>query len=156
MMMQYLSLKKNLIAVFIVITVAYAGVSHAHGGGATLGFESSFTGVAFITCFDDGNGLADNLIARIRDNSVAVPGLLLNLQIFKGNKAISISDTISGDGEWSPFITLQAGPGVYWILVNKTDVDERHFDLEWHCNTRDGVHTGTDIGVSQFGLPKFE
>jgi len=36
------------------------------------------------------------------------------------------------------------------MIVNKTDAGTRVFDIEWHCNTASGVHTGTDIGVAQF------
>ncbi len=134
----------------------YAAVSSAHTAGATLDPSNSirnFTGMAFVTCFDDGNGPADNLIARIRDNSQPVPGLLVNLQIFKNNQSNSISDTVSGDADFSPFITLRGGTGTYWIMVNKTDIGARQFDVEWHCNTSQGVHTGTDIVVTQFGEP---
>jgi len=153
------SLKTVLSSIFIVICLlTYTAVSHAHTAGATLDAGNntrSFTGVAFVTCINDGNGEADNMIARIRDNSAPVPGLMVNLQIFKGNKSNTITDTVSGDAEFSPFITLQGGPGTYWIMVSKTDVGARQFDLEYHCNTRTGVHTGTEIGVSQFGEPAF-
>jgi hypothetical protein len=144
-------------SIFMSISLfGYAAVSSAHSASATLDPSNTirnFTGMAFVNCFDDGNGPADNLIARIRDNSQPVPGLLVNLQIFKGNKSNSITDTVSGDANFSPFITLRGGTGVYWIMVNKTDVGARLFDVEWHCNTSTGVHTGTDIGVTQFGEP---
>ncbi len=158
--MPYQFFKRTLIAALIVSTIAYTSISSAHTAGATLDPNNdtrSFTGMAFITCFDDGNGPADNLIARIRDLSPPVPGLLVNLQVVNGNKSNSISDTISGDADWSPFITLQGGPrrSIYWVLVNKTDIGERRFELEYHCNTIDEIHTGTDIGVSQFGEPVF-
>ncbi len=154
--MQYLSIKRNLVSVFIICTVGYAGICGAHTAGATLDANNtirSFTGQAFVTCFDDGNGPADNIIVRIRDLSAPIPGLLTNIQVYKGNKSNSISDTISGDADFSPFITLQNGGGVYWILVNKTDIGARNFEVEYHCNTLNGVHTGTDIGVTQFGEP---
>lgn len=131
----------------------YAGIAGAHGAGATMdaeGISRTFTGVALVSCFDDGNGPAENLIARIRDNSPPVPGLLTNLQVFKDNKAISITDTVPGDADYSPFVTLHGGPGVYILIANKTDVGARTFDLEWHCNTVDGIHTGTEISVTQF------
>ena len=157
--MQSQSLKKTASRIFLAVgLLSYAAVNSAHNAGATLDPNSnvrSFTGMAFVTCFDDGNGPADNLIARVRDLSPAVPVLLVNLQIVKGNKSNSITDTVSGDANFTPFITLQGGPGTYWIMVNKTDVGARQFDLEYHCNTRTGVHTGTDIGVSQFGEPAF-
>ena len=157
--MQSQSLKKTASRVLFAIGLLnYAAGSSAHDAGATLdpnGNVRSFTGMALVTCFDDGNGPADNLIARVRDLSPAVPGLLVNLQVVKGNKSNSITDTVSGDANFSPFITLQGGPGTYSIIVNKTDVGSRQFDLEYHCQTRTGVHTGTSIGVTQFGEPAF-
>lgn len=143
--------------VVVSLFFSQASLVYAHGAQGIVmdanGDSRTFTGVAFVTCFDDGNGPADNLIARIRDNSTPVPGLLVNLQLFKNNKAVSISDTVSGDADYSPFVTLHGGSGVYFIIVNKTDAGVRSFDLEWHCNTADGIHTGTEIGVSQFGEP---
>ncbi len=139
--------------VLVVAMLGYVTTSSAHGGGATMdiaGVSRTFTGVVLVSCFDDGNGPAENLIARVRDNSPPVPGLLVNLQVFKGNKAVNITDTNSGDADYSPFVTLHGGPGVYFMIINKTDMGTRSFDAEWHCNTIDGVHTGTEISVSQF------
>lgn len=153
-MVKYLLTRKWLFATFILFAAGYTGTISAHEGSATLGFDRHFTGVALINC-SNNDGESDNLVARIRDNSPSVPGLLVNLQIFKGNKSISVTDNVSGDAEWSPFITLQAGSGGYWVFVNKTDEGERHFDLEYHCHARDAAHTETGIFVHQFGLPEF-
>ena len=152
--MQYRFLSKFSISLFITLCLlSYAASSSAHDAGATMdaaGISRTFTGVAIVTCFDDGNGPAEKLIAQIRDNSPSVPGLLVNLQIFKNNKAVSITDTVSGDAEYSPFVELHGGNGVYFVFVNKTDVGARDFDLTWHCLTEDDIHTGTEISVSQF------
>lgn len=155
MFKRYRYLKKNVpgFAAGVCLLLGYAAFVHADGGGAVLGDPRSFTAVAVVSCFDDGNGPAESLTAQIRDNSPIIPGLLLNLHVFKGNKAVSISDTISGDADYSPFVTLHGGPGAYFVIVSKTDVGERAFDLEWHCNTVDDVHTGTDIAITQFGEP---
>lgn len=153
--MRFRFLRKIFMCIFLAGSMlSYATVSSAHGGnGITMdaeGISRTFTGVVLVTCFDDGNGPAENLIARVRDNSPPVPGLLVNLQLFKGNKAVNITDTVSGDADYSPFVTLHGGPGVYFMIINKTDAGTRTFDVEWHCNTVDGIHTGTDISVSQF------
>ena len=154
MMMQSRFLKKLSISICMVMCMSgYATIGSAHSGSATMdpeGISRTFTGLAFITCFDDGNGEPHHLIARIRDNSPPVSGLLTNLQLYKGDQAVSISDTISGDADFSPFVTLHGGPGVYWLIVNKTNKGARSFDIDWHCNTITDVHTGTDIGVAQF------
>jgi hypothetical protein len=106
--------------------------------------------LARVTCFDDGSGAAALLMVRVRDNSAAIPGLLINLQLLKDTAALSISDTVSGDATYSDYIALPGGNGVYTILLNKTAAGARSFDIEWHCMTADNLHTGTDILVDQF------
>ena len=145
--------RKFLQLIFMMIMMSYAALINAHGGSATLdpaGASQTFTGLAQITCSTEGSEPTDHLLARIRDNSPPVSGLLVNLQIYKGNRAISITDTVSGDAEFSPFVSLQGGDGVYYVMVNKTNVGQRGFDLEWHCTAASGSHTATDIGVLQF------
>ncbi len=146
-------LNKISMAAFIVFTIGYAGISSAHTAGATMGPERSFTGVAFVTCFDDAGEEADSLIARIRDDSPPVPGLKVNLHIYKNGKSIVISDTVSSDADYSPFVKLQGGKGVYVLSVSKTDEGARTFVIDYHCNAADDSHVGTDIDVTQFGLP---
>lgn len=152
--MWHIKIQKFLRLVFMMATAGYAASGSAHGiDNVTMdaaGVSRTFTGLAFVTCSNDGSGEAENLIARIRDKSAPADGLLVNLQLYKGNKAVSITDTVSGDSEYSPYVTLHGGPGIYWMIVNKTDAGTRVFDIEWHCNTASGVHTGTDIGVAQF------
>lgn len=151
--MWYSTIKKSLLVAFIMASVGYAGLSSAHGGGATMdpeGISPTFTGLAQITCSSTGSEPTDHLLARIRDNSAPVHGLLVNLQLYKGSKAVNITDTVSGDANFSPFISLQGGNGVYYLMINKTDAGARAFDLEWHCTAASGTHTDTDISVLQF------
>jgi hypothetical protein len=148
--MWHTKIQKLLRLSLMIAAAGYAISGSAHGiNNVTMdaaGTSRTFTGLAFVTCDND----SENLVARIRDRSTPVDGLLVNLQLYKGNKAVSISDTISGDSEYSPYVTLHGGPGIYYMIVNKTDAGAREFDIEWHCNTVTGVHTGTDIGVYQF------
>jgi len=157
-MLKNISKKKGMVAALIAFSVGYACVSSAHDAGATLdtdGTVRSFTGLASVSCFDDGSGAPDNIIVSIRDNSPPVAGLMVNVQVLSsnGDKVNSITDTVSGDADFSPFILLQDGAGPYSVIVSKTDVGARSFDLQYHCNTANAVHTGTDIFVFQFGLP---
>jgi len=132
---------------------AFSAVSFGHSAGATLGADgtnASATALAAITCFDDGNGEPEGLFTQIKDLSEPVPGLLINIQLYKGIQAISITDIVSGDADYSEGIQLNGGPGVYQMIVNKTDVGPKRFDIIWHCMTADHVHTGTDITLRQF------
>lgn len=134
-------------------TIGYVQFSSADEGGAVLdptGTVRNFTGYAQITCFDNGSGPADYLEADILDLSTPVENLLVNLVLLKGDKAISVSDTVSGDSNPSPPILLQGGNGTYLLVVNKTDVGLRQFVVDYHCKTATGVHTGTNINVKQF------
>ena len=137
----------------IIIMAGYAATISAHGGGAALdpvGNKATFTALARVTCYDDGNGPADNLVAKIRDNSPPVPGMFVSLQLLKGSKAISITDITPGDAEYSQSVSLQGGNGVYYMMANKTVAGIRNFEVEWHCMTANNAHTGTDIIVDQF------
>ncbi len=127
--------------------------SQAHSARATLdaaGNKASFTALARVTCSDDGSGPPALLSARVRDNSPPVAGLIINLQLLKGTQALSISDTVSGNADYSDSLQLAGGAGVYTVLLNKTAAGARNFDIEWHCLTATGDHTGTDIIVDQF------
>ena len=149
----HLFLQKVLMVVSLTLIAGYTATISAHGGGATLdpaGNKATFTALARVTCLDDGNGPPDHLVAHVRDNSPAIPGMFVSLQLHKGSKAISITDTTPGDAEFSPFVTLQGGNGTYFMMADKTIAGVRDFEVEWHCNTATGVHTGTDIVVDQF------
>ncbi|UJP08249.1 MAG: hypothetical protein LZF84_03850 [Nitrosomonas sp.] len=145
--------QKAVATILTVITLGYASVSGAHDAGATMdpnGTVATFTGYALVTCFDDGNGPTDNLVASVKDTSLPQDNLLVNLQIIKGNHAISTTDPVSGDGNFSPEVRVHGGNGVYQLLVNKTKEGARSFVVSYHCMTASNAHTGTDIVVQQF------
>ena len=147
-----MKLSKVVISAAVLAIGAQSSVQ-AHSGGAVLGADGtnpSATALAAITCFDDGNGQPAKLFSQIQDRSEPVEGLLLSMQIYKGNKATSITDPISGDADYSEPVELEGGPGVYWVMVNKTAAGPRQFDLIWHCVAENEAHTGTDIVVKQF------
>ncbi len=150
-------LNKNISSIIFVVAscFGYAGFANADDGGATMdpeGVSATFTGFAIVTCsFKDGIP-TDYLTASIRDLSPPVDGLMVNLQLLKIDKgmAVSIADTVSGDSKFSDPIQLRGGNGVYYMMVNKTDVGARTFDISYHCMSDTGLHTDTSIGVLQF------
>jgi hypothetical protein len=111
--------------------------------------DAQATDMADVICGDDGHGPTAYLLAQVRDDSPPAPGLLVNLQVIKGNQAANTTDQVSGDAQYSDPIVLQGGDGVYRILVNKTGPGPRAFSLIWHCVTANGDHTGTEIQVRQ-------
>lgn len=151
--MCYKFFQKGVTALFCTFMLSHASVSNAHDAGATMdpnGTVATFTGYALVTCFDDGNGDADNLVASIKDTSLPQDDLLVNLQIIKGNQAISTTDSVSGDGNFSPEVRVRGGSGTYLLLVNKTKEGARSFVVSYHCMTASNAHTGTEIVVKQF------
>lgn len=151
--MRHILLNQTLTVILFVIFLGYTQFSRADEGGAVMdptGTVRNFTGFAKITCVNDGNGNTDYLEANIIDKSDPVNGLLVNLQLIKDGRAVSISDTVSGDASASPYIRLQGGDGVYSLLVNKTDAGARQFVINYHCKTATGSHTATSIAVEQF------
>ena len=137
----------------LLVSSAFSTISFAHSAGATLGADgtnANATALAAVTCFDDGNGEPEGLFTQIKDLSDPVPGLLINIQLYKGLQATSDTDTVSGDADYSEGVQLNGGAGVYQMIVDKTDFGARRFDVIWHCMTEDHVHTGTDITVRQF------
>ncbi|MEQ1638292.1 MAG: hypothetical protein ABL903_16555 [Methylococcales bacterium] len=143
-------LKKIVLSAVILFGAGSAPIALAHQSGAVpIGDDATATDLAAVQCYDDGGGAPDRLTVSIEDVSAPVPGLLVNMQVFKNNKMNNITDTVSGDGNSSPAITLVGGDGEYRISVNKTGAGSRAFNATWHCETSGGVHTGTDITVLQ-------
>lgn len=145
----------NSTLVAVLLLVGQAGTSRAHdiaGPIDPVGNVPSFTAVAMVTCFDDGNGPADYLIASIRDlpSNPAVEGMFVNMSLFKGSKAISTTDVIPGDNSPSPSIKLNGGNGVYFMIVSKTKAGTRNVSVDYHCMTANNVHTGTDVALSHY------
>ncbi len=136
----------------ITASILGAGQALAHSAGAVLdpaGNNASATDLAEVTCYDDGNGPPHHLYTQIQDLSPPVPGLLLSTQIFKGNQMTNATDTVSGDPNPSSPATINGGAGTYYISVSKTNVGARSFNITYHCQTVNDVHTGTDIQVDQ-------
>jgi hypothetical protein len=151
--MAYSLSSKVLGVVAASLLLAQSPFASAHTKRAVFdpaGDRAAFTALARATCFDDGAGAPASLVVRIRDNSAPVEGLYLSLQIIKGTQAISTTDTTSGDAAYSDLVAIYGGAGVYTLVLTHTRAGTRDFDIEWHCLTASGAHTGTDIMVDQF------
>ncbi|MDO9424641.1 MAG: hypothetical protein Q7T40_10705 [Methylobacter sp.] len=148
--MKIASLKKAFITALISISAGHAGIALAHSGGGIIdpgSNNASATDLAAVTC---GPG-THHLSAQVKDISGPVPGLLLSLHLYKGNQMTTSTDAISGDANYSPPISLNAGQGVYYMSLTKTNIGGRQFDVIWHCMAGDdATHTETDISVVQF------
>ncbi len=135
-------------AVLLYLTTAAASVQ-AHTAGGPIDSNSnnaSATDLAFISCYDDGNGPADSLFVQIEDLSPPVPGLLLSVQLRKQNQMTNTTDQTSADGKASAAAVLKGGNGDYFVSITKTAAGIRNFQINYHCETATRAHTGTELG----------
>lgn len=145
-------LKNVFINAVILGALGYGSFAFSHSGGAALdpaGNNAGATDLAVVTCSDDGNGTPAYLYGQIKDDSVSIPGMFVSFHIYKGKQMLTSTDSVSGDSNYSPAITLWGGAGDYYISATKTMAGIRVFEVSWHCMTANGVHTGTDLGVLQ-------
>jgi len=141
-------LKKAFVALSILVAVGHAGITFAHDAGALIdsaGNNASATDLAAVTCADGTH----HLFGQVKDLSSPVPGLLVNFHIYKGKQMTTSTDSVSGDGNYSPGVSLNGDAGTYYISVTKTSAGARTFNVIWHCMTSDNQHASTDITVLQ-------
>lgn len=140
---------KPFLSLCLIGLSAHANLAQAHSAGAVLGWSTddpSASALAEVTC---GAG-THHLTADVQDRSAPEFGQYINLLLYRGVQAIAITDPESGDGQSSPAIKLQGGPGLYRIFLSKTGASPRAFEITYHCEASDGTHTETDIVVRQF------
>jgi len=144
---------KNAFLASLLAACGYAGPALAYySGGATLdpgGNNAQASAYATVNCYDNGAGAPHHLSASVQDLSAPAPGLLVSLHIFKDTQMTTTTDAASGDGVDSPYATLAAGGGVYYLSVRKTNQGARNFQVTWECQTANNAGTGTGLSVLQ-------
>jgi hypothetical protein len=148
--MRLLIRKSLLVAGSFLVAMGQMGIASAHNLG-----ESFTTGRAAavdfyqVTCFDDGgSGLPDHLIFGVKDltaNTAKVSVLVQKGTSCPPNCAKSITDTNDTDAEYSRLVRVKRGGGVYNMVVSHTAAGMDSYDVQYHCQTSTGVHTGTSI-----------
>jgi hypothetical protein len=149
--MTNLKLKNSLLGAAFLLMIGQESISNAHNIAGPIdpaGNVPSFTAVAMVACADG----TDYLMANIKDHpsNPAVEGMFVNMTLFKGDKAISVTDIVPGDDNPSQSIKLSAGSGVYFMIVSKTKAGVRNVAVDYHCMTNDNVHMDTDIFLSHY------
>ena len=149
--------------------LAAAGYATAHDQFGSLGISATATDYYVVACSDDGAGppyqmyydLAD--LTPYKSPVPTIPTLsVLSGQVTKDLMALTTSDLVVGDGNPGPSITVMggaaasgqgSGSGNYFITVTKSKatlasavnkgIQQYHFT--YHCQTKQAVHTGTEI-----------
>lgn len=145
--------KSILVAGSFLVAMGQAGVISAHnqGGSFTTG-RAAAVDFYQITCFDDGSGLPDHLIFGVKD--LTANTAKVNVLVQKGTScspkcAKSIKDTNDTDTEYSDLVRVKRSGGVYNMFVSHTAAGMDGYDVQYHCETSTGVHTGTNISAKQ-------
>ena len=145
--------KSILVAGSFLVAMGQAGVISAHnqGGSFTTG-RAGAVDFYQVTCFDDGSGLPDHLMFGVKD--LTANTAKVNVLVQKGTScspkcAKSIRDTNDTDAEHSGLVRVKRGGGVYNMFVSHTAAGMDGYDVQYHCETSTGVHTGTNISAKQ-------
>ena len=163
---------KKMLTASLLIATSYAGIVAAHNQSGSVGTIAS--GVAAtdayqVTCSNDGNGAPARLSVQVADLGVVAAdkkATLVSTQIIHPQTAtasILSEDAKDGDaivagaaGGFSPLITLVGGTAAanqnYIVTVNKqltastvaAQKGIENYNLQLHCQTATGVHTGTN------------
>ena len=132
-------------SIFIAATLFLnAHAAFAHDQTGALGKAVGATDYYAVSCFDDGNGVADHLSFQIMDAlPAAIPAV--SAQVTKGRLAVNTTDAIDGDATYSPAVLVKGGNGTYYVSVDKSKAGVENYSFQYHCETSDNQHTGTSI-----------
>ena len=131
--------------------LALATPALAHTQAGSLGTSESATDYFQITCSDDGAGTPGSLAIQVRDEGPQGDPIV-NVQITRLGEFANASDPDDTDSAYGPLVTINGGPGVYKVLVDKTGSGGENYRLDFHCVTGPdgtGQHTGTSISTRQ-------
>ncbi|WP_052700477.1 hypothetical protein [Methylocucumis oryzae] len=131
--------------VLVVFAIAHSAMSieaDAHEVAGFIGKSALAVDLYQVRCFDDGTGATDYLAVEISDQAPVKPSLL-SVQVSKDDQVRNITDLVDGDEAFSRPVKLKGGNGDYVLSVDKTGAYEEVYNLEVHCVTATGAHTGT-------------
>ena len=144
------TLNNTFVTLLLVGALGYGGIVAAHDINGALGAAAGATDYYQVTCFDDNSGPADHLIVKIKDLApVAVPIISVQVtkQVGKTFIARNSTDAVDGNATYSPELNIKGGNGTYFLAVDKTSANAETYNVQIHCETSTGLHTGTQEPV---------
>ena len=162
-----MKISHTLISATFLVALGYSGMASAHNQSGTLGSAASgavATDIYSVDCSDDGSGAPAKLFAQVKDAApVLAPTVSIQLTKTLGVKTDSTAidtDSIDGDALYSTGVTLTptvlagGGLGTYKLIVTKSQSAPivkgiEIYDVQFHCQTASGAHTGTTWVMKQ-------
>lgn len=145
-------MRNILTALLPLMALGQAGAALAHDQSGFLAAAASSVDYYLVQCYNDGSGNAAHLYSQVINytTGASVPKVSVQLlwtgtPVTANNIASNSTDPINGDAINSPAILQQGGNGYFYMAVNKTGAGAVTYDVTYHCQTADLVHTGTNI-----------
>lgn len=142
--MKTIDLRKAVSAAAVLFAVGQSSGVGAHEQAGSLGKSAGATDLYQVSCSGDSGGDSDRLNIQVLDSAPAASPLV-SVQVQKGTSAANSTDPKDGDTAYSPMVSVKGGNGAYTVMVNKTASGAENYTLEFHCQAKDGNHTGTAI-----------
>lgn len=127
---------------------------YAHDQYGVLGPAAGATDYYRIQCSNDGSGNAGKLVVTVKAGKKKGPPLNLQLATQSPETITNLTDANPKDKLSSRTVEVAddidgSANGYYFVAVNKSAAGTQSYQLQYHCMTSSGVHTGTDIEAWQ-------
>jgi hypothetical protein len=134
----------NLITLALLTAIGVGNVANAHDVNGALRTASSAIDYYQVHCFDEGgSGPTAHLSVAVKNNTNSAAKL--SIQAIRDNGATNSTDAVNANAAYSPNILQAGGDGYFYLTVNKTAAGAVNYSIQFHCQTSDNQHSGTDI-----------
>jgi hypothetical protein len=132
-----------------VALMAVTGLASAHTQSGALGSTTSggaATDIYSVSCYNDGSGAPAKIWYHVKDLApVLAP--VISIQVESGGIS---SDTVDGDANYSTAVTVAGTSGNLKVMKSASTVKgSETYVAEFHCQTSNGTHTGTNWTMTQ-------
>ncbi|MBT9097563.1 hypothetical protein KFZ76_07565 [Methylovulum psychrotolerans] len=132
-----------LAAVAAFTALGQAKMANAHDITGSLGSAATAVDYYQVHCYDDGSGVTAHLYVAVINKSTNTPKV--SVQAIRDNTATNTTDAVNGNATYSPGIYQPGTDGFFYLTVDKTGAGVANYSLQYHCQTSDQQHNGTDI-----------
>ncbi|BAW80169.1 hypothetical conserved protein [Candidatus Nitrosoglobus terrae] len=150
--MNEIALKGKQRVVLIVIALGWSINVFAHNQIGTLGDPASATDFYMVQCSTDSGGVTGRLYTQILDGTTTAGGGKISVvSEFNGDNIIDATTASAPvrDGQNGPASILPGADGIFLMFVHKLKEGVKDYNVTYHCQSSEGVHTGTSIQTIQ-------
>lgn len=142
-------MKNNSKTLLAVSLMAVAGLASAHTQSGALGSTANgnaATDIYSVSCYNDGSGVPTKIWLQVKD---LAPVLAPVISIKTATSGVS-TDTVDGDANYSTAVTSVGASAKLSVMKSASTVKgSETYVAQFHCQTANGTHTGTDWAMTQ-------